>query len=98
MVNVDQEFSESVMIANAFGLHARPAAEFVKLANTFKSEILIAKDGLEVNGKSIMGVMMLAAERGSKIEVRARGKDARLAVESLVELVASGFGEALSGE
>ncbi len=76
-----------------YGLHARPAAEFVKLANKYEAEILVSKDGLEVNGKSIMGVMMLAAERGSKIEIRARGADAEQAVDALVALVTNCFGE-----
>ncbi|MEE8550016.1 MAG: HPr family phosphocarrier protein [Gemmatimonadota bacterium] len=88
-----EEHVQSVQVGNVYGLHARPAAEFVKLANTFKSEIWVSKDGLEVNGKSIMGVMMLAAERGSTIEIRAKGDDAEQAVEALVQLVAVGFGE-----
>ncbi|NIN72856.1 MAG: HPr family phosphocarrier protein [Gemmatimonadetes bacterium] len=94
MVSVDeQEHVGDVTVANVYGLHARPAAEFVKLAGRFESEILVSKDGLEVNGKSIMGVMMLAAEKGSTIQIRARGVDAREAVEALVRLVADGFGE-----
>lgn len=88
-----QDHVQSVQVGNVYGLHARPAAEFVKLANTFKSEIWVSKDGLEVNGKSIMGVMMLAAERGSTIEIRSKGDDAERAVEALVRLVAVGFGE-----
>ncbi len=88
-----RDFVKNVKVANVYGLHARPAAEFVKLATKFQSEILVNKDGLEVNGKSIMGVMMLAAERGSMIEIRARGVDAQAAVEALVTLVANGFGE-----
>ena len=93
MVSVNQEHAKDVTIANAYGLHARPAAEFVKLAGTFKSEILVSKDGLEVNGKSIMGVMMLAAEKGSSLQIRAVGVDAEAAVEALCALVARGFGE-----
>ena len=88
-----KEHVQTVVIGNAYGLHARPAAEFVKLANRFKAEILVSKEGLEVNGKSIMGVMMLAAEKGSTIQIRARGEDAADAVEALVSLVAGGFGE-----
>jgi phosphocarrier protein HPr len=80
-------------IVNQEGLHARPAARIVRLANSFASEIELAKDGLEVNGKSIMGVMMLAAECGSSIVIRAQGPDAEQAVQALAELVASGFGE-----
>jgi phosphocarrier protein HPr len=80
-------------IVNQEGLHARPAARIVRLANGFAAEIQLAKDGLEVNGKSIMGVMMLAAECGSSIIIRADGPDAEQAVQALAELVASGFGE-----
>ena len=80
-------------IVNQEGLHARPAARIVRLANGFVAEIQLAKDGLEVNGKSIMGVMMLAAECGSSIVIRADGPDAEQAVQALAELVASGFGE-----
>jgi phosphocarrier protein len=80
-------------IVNQEGLHARPAARIVKLASTFASEIELGKDGLDVNGKSIMGVMMLAAECGSSITIRAAGPDAELAVQALADLVASGFGE-----
>jgi phosphocarrier protein len=94
MVNVEEkEYLAAVTVANVYGLHARPAAEFVKLANRYESEILVSKDGIEVNGKSIMGVMMLAAEKGSAIEIRARGADAEVAVKALVKLVAGGFGE-----
>ena len=81
-------------IVNQEGLHARPAARIVRLASQFNSEIEIAKDGFGVNGKSIMGVMMLAAECGSSIVIRADGPDAEQAVEALAQLVASGFGEA----
>jgi len=80
-------------IVNRDGIHARPAARIVRLANTFDSEIELSKDGVGVNGKSIMGVMMLAAEFGSSITIKADGPDAKQAVEALAELVASGFGE-----
>lgn len=80
-------------IVNRDGLHARPAAEFVKLANTFTSEIWVRKAELEVNGKSIMGVMMLAAEYGSEVVIRASGEDADAALDELAALVADGFGE-----
>lgn len=80
-------------IVNQDGLHARPAAQIVRLANTFASEIELAKDGVGVNGKSIMGVMMLAAECGSCITIRADGPDAEAAVAALAQLVAGGFGE-----
>lgn len=80
-------------ILNPLGLHARPAAQLVKLANTFTSEIELVKDGVPVNGKSIMGVMILAAECGSAITIRARGEDEAAAVQAIAELVRSGFGE-----
>ena len=81
------------LIVNPLGLHARPAAQLVRLASTFASDIMFAKDSMEVTGKSIMGVMMLAAECGSSITIRASGADAELAVQALLELVARGFGE-----
>ncbi len=82
-----------VTIVNKYGLHARPAAEFVKLANRYASEVWISKDEIEVNGKSIMGVMMLAAERGSRVGIRAEGDDAEEAVAALAQLVQNRFGE-----
>ena len=87
------EVERSVRISNKYGLHARPAAEFVKLAGRFRSNIWVRKEGVEVNGKSIMGGMMLAAEHGSEIVIRADGEDAEAALQSLVQLVESGFGE-----
>ncbi len=83
----------SAPIVNRLGLHARPAAEFVKVANRFKASITVRKDELEVNGKSIMGMMMLAAECGSALLLRADGDDAEAAIEALLALVAAGFGE-----
>ena len=83
----------TVMIENKNGLHARPAAEIVKLAAKFASEITIVKDDLDVNGKSIMGVMMLAAEHGSSITFRAEGPDAEQALDALTTLVNNKFGE-----
>ena len=80
-------------IVNPLGLHARPAARIVRMANGFVSEITIAKDGMAVNAKSIMGVMMLAAECGSSITIKADGSDAEAAVDALLALVAQGFGE-----
>ncbi|MBA2628015.1 MAG: HPr family phosphocarrier protein [Gemmatimonadales bacterium] len=81
------------VIVNSLGLHARPAAQIVRLANTFGSHIMVAKDGVAVNAKSIMGVMMLAAECGSSIRISAEGSDAEQAVSALENLVAQGFGE-----
>ena len=82
-----------VRIVNKNGLHARPAAEIVKLASKFESEITMVRDELEVNGKSIMGVMMLAAEFGAIVVVRAQGPDAEQAVTAIADLVARKFGE-----
>jgi phosphocarrier protein len=85
----------SVQIVNEAGIHARPAAEIVKTAARFKSEIMIVKDGLDVNAKSIMGVMMLAAECGSTVVLRADGDDAKAAIDAIAQVIANGFGEAL---
>ena len=83
----------SVQIANRNGLHARPAAEIVKCAAKYKSDITLAREDLEVNGKSIMGVMMLAAEFGSTLHLKASGPDADQAIEALSALIAGKFGE-----
>ena len=85
---------QTVVIPNKYGLHARPAAELVKMANQYQCEIWVRKEDLEVNGKSIMGVMMLAAECGSEITIRATGDDAEAAVNAIAGLVQRGFGEA----
>jgi phosphocarrier protein len=82
-----------VEIVNRAGMHARPAAEFVKLAGGFVADITVEKDGLEVNGKSIMGVLMLAAEQGSSLRLAATGEDAATAVDALADLVGRGFEE-----
>ena len=83
----------SVQIVNRLGIHARPAAEIVKQAAKFKSGITIVRDDMEVNGKSIMGVMMLAAECGATIILRADGPDEEAALEALAAVIAAGFGE-----
>jgi phosphocarrier protein len=83
----------SVRIANRNGIHARPAAEIVKVAAKFRSEVTLVRDDLEVNGKSIMGVMMLAAEYGSTLDIRANGEDADAAVEAIATCIANKFGE-----
>ncbi len=82
-----------VQIVNRAGMHARPAAEFVKLAGRLAADVRLEKDGLEVNGKSIMGVLMLAAEQGSRLRLRATGADAEDAVSALSDLVGRGFEE-----
>ena len=81
------------VIVNPLGMHARPAAEFVKTAGRFKAAIEIGRGDLMVNGKSIMGVMMLAAECGATVTITADGDDALAAVEALCALVAAGFNE-----
>ncbi len=83
----------TVPIVNSLGLHARPAAEFVKTSARFTANVVVRKDSLEVNGKSIMGMMMLAAERGSELYIRTEGDDAEEALAALIALVAAGFGE-----
>ncbi|HPF61536.1 MAG: HPr family phosphocarrier protein [Gemmatimonadetes bacterium] len=83
----------TVTIRNELGMHARPAAQFVRLASTFGARVEIERDGMAVNGKSIMGVMMLAAECGCELTLRAEGDDAEAAVTALGELVDRGFGE-----
>ncbi|MCB1202139.1 MAG: HPr family phosphocarrier protein [Leptospiraceae bacterium] len=83
--------SKEVIIQNASGVHARPAATFVKLANRFKAEIFVEKAGHRINGKSIMGLMMLALTQGAKIQVIADGEDEDTAVEKLTTLVENGF-------
>ena len=80
-------------ITNKNGMHARPAAQFVKLASQFKSEILVEKDDEQVNGKSIMGLMMLAAAKGEKIKVSVHGADQDAAMTAIEGLVHSGFGD-----
>jgi phosphocarrier protein HPr len=85
--------SQEVTIRNRAGLHTRPAAAIVKLAAKFKSEFYIEKDTLQINGKSIIGVMTLAAEKGSKLIIRFEGPDAKKACQAMVELFESGFGE-----
>ena len=87
-------FSEKTFtIVNTLGLHARAAAQLVQAANRFQSEVLIVKDGASVNGKSIMGVLTLAAARGSEITVSCEGADAEPALATLAKLIESGFGE-----
>ncbi len=82
-----------VTIVNKLGMHARPAALFVRAASQFASEIEVEKDGERVNGKSIMGLMMLAAGKGSRLRILAKGPDAEAALDKLESLVSSGLGE-----
>ena len=80
-------------IKNRLGLHARPAATFVKKANEFKADIWVEKDGTEVNGKSIMGLLMLACPLGSRIKIKVEGDDEEKAFEALGRLIEDGFYE-----
>jgi len=86
---LEQEFT----IVNKLGLHARASALLVKTASRFSSEIKIEREGVEVNGKSIMGIMMLAAAKGSVIRVKVAGDDEAEALATLGELINNGFGE-----
>ena len=84
-----QEF----MIKNRLGLHARAAAQLVQTANRFRADVMVEKEGLEVNGKSIMGILMLAAPQGSRISVAVAGEDAAAAMTAIGRLIDDGFGE-----
>ena len=88
-----QKIEKELTIVNRLGLHARPAAMFVRIASRHRAEIWVAKEGEEVNGKSIMGLMMLAAGQGSKLRIRCDGPDADKAMEELEELIKAGFNE-----
>jgi phosphocarrier protein HPr len=85
--------SRNVTVVNQLGMHARAAAKFVHLAARFESRVRVARDGREMDGKSIMGILLLAAARGSTIAISADGADERAAVDALVALVEGGFGE-----
>jgi phosphocarrier protein len=84
---------QTFTIRNRLGLHARAAALLVKTANKFASEVTIEKDGLEVNGKSIMGILMLAASKGTKITLKVEGRDSVQALQTLGRLIENKFGE-----
>ena len=84
---------QTFTIRNRLGLHARAAALLVKTANRFVSDVTLEKDGLEVNGKSIMGILMLAASKGSKITLKVDGKDSAQAIQILGKLIEDKFGE-----
>jgi len=83
----------SVQVTNALGLHARAAARFVHLATRFSSQIRVSRDAKVMDGKSIMGILLLAAARGTRLTISAEGPDEMTAVDSLIQLVESGFGE-----
>lgn len=86
--------SKDLVITNKMGMHARPAAQFVKRASKYKCDIWVEKDEEPVNGKSIMGLMMLAAGRGETIKLTTEGVDAEAAMADLEELIRTGFGDA----
>jgi phosphocarrier protein HPr len=88
-----EKVEKEVTIINRLGLHARPAAMFVRIASRYRCEILVAKEDEEISGKSIMGLMMLAAGQGSKLRIRAEGPDAAEAVRDIEELIQSRFNE-----
>jgi phosphocarrier protein len=85
--------SKEFVILNELGIHARPASKFASTANRFKSDITVEKDGETVNGKSILGLMMLAAGKGTAIKITAKGADAEAAVQALEELIKHKFNE-----
>ncbi|OGI48981.1 MAG: phosphocarrier protein HPr [Candidatus Muproteobacteria bacterium RBG_16_65_34] len=84
---------QRITLINKLGLHARASAKFVSLASEFKSDITLKRNGQEVNGKSIMGIMMLAAAKGTELELCAKGGDEAKAIAALAELVNTRFGE-----
>ena len=85
-----------VEVVNRLGMHARPAAKLTQLASQYQSEIWVTRNGRQVNAKSIMGVMMLAAGKGARLEIGAEGEDAEAAIAAIAALIASGFGESES--
>jgi phosphocarrier protein HPr len=88
-----QKIEKEVTIVNRLGLHARPAAMFVRIASRYRSDVWVSKEGEEVNGKSIMGLMMLAAGQGSTLRIRCEGPDADKAMEELEALINARFNE-----
>ena len=88
-----QKIEKEIMVINRLGLHARPAAMFVRIASRYRSEIWVEKEGEQINGKSIMGLMMLAAGQGSKLMIRCEGSDADKAMEELEDLINRRFNE-----
>jgi len=92
-LNLTKMVEKEVELVNEVGLHIRPASMLVEVANKFKSDVWIEKDGQEANGKSIMSILLLCAEKGSKVNIKAEGPDATQAVEALVRVVKDKFGE-----
>ena len=90
-----EELSEQMVVVSPMGMHARPAAKLVQTVLPFASEVYIQHNGLRVNAKSIMGLLMLAAAQGSRLTVTCKGPDARAALDAVRKLFASGFGDDL---
>ena len=90
---LQQSHERTIVILNELGMHARAATKFVQLAGKYPCEVTVTKDGHEVNGKSIMGVLMLVASKGTSITIRARGAESEAALQALVDLVVARFGE-----
>ena len=89
----EKKVEKDISIVNRLGLHARPAAMFVRIASRYRCDVWVAKEGEEVNGKSIMGLMMLAAGQGSKLHIRCEGADAEKAIGELEDLIKAHFNE-----
>lgn len=89
----NDKYSKEITVLNRLGMHARPAAMFVKIASRHRAEVWVEKDGEQVNGKSIMGLMMLAAGQGSKLMITTEGSDAKKAIEEIEQLIESRFEE-----
>lgn len=87
------KITREVVIQNRNGLHARPAAMFVKVSSRYRADVWVEKDGERVNGKSIMGLMMLAAGKGSKLQIEAEGSDADKVIAEIEQLISTRFGE-----
>jgi phosphocarrier protein HPr len=88
-----QKIEKEIAIVNRLGLHARPAAMFVRIASRYRADVWVAKEGEEVNGKSIMGLMMLAAGQGSKLRIRCEGADAPQLLQEIEDLIKARFNE-----
>lgn len=88
-----REITHEIEIKNSLGLHARPASLFVRLASSFESEITVEKDGETVNGKSLMGLLMLSAGAGSALKISVRGNDCEKAMQAIVDLICRKFDE-----
>jgi len=92
-MTTSKAITEDLTIVNKLGLHARAAAKFVKCASQFSSKIILSKDGIEADGKSIMSILMLAAEKGSTVTLKVFGDDQESAFQALKKLISDGFGE-----